>query len=69
MSKAAWKPNPLREARRLIRAATEEGYEVTSVEKLSNGSVKVGMKKFGAGGGSQSPERIETPEDLRKGNP
>ena len=60
MSSGAWKPNPTKEAQRLIEAAKRQGYEVTSIQIDADGGIRLGLRRPG-----ERDKTAETPEDLR----
>jgi hypothetical protein len=61
MSKAAWNPNTTaaRDARRLIKMAEREGYQITNIE-INNGKVSLGVRKPGS-----AATTVSEADDLR----
>jgi hypothetical protein len=60
MSKAKWNPSPAREAKRLIKMAEREGYEVTDIE-INNGNVRLAVRKPG-----RATITVSEADELRK---
>jgi hypothetical protein len=60
MSKAKWNPSPAREAKKLIKMAEGEGYEVTNIE-INNGNVRLGVRRPGS-----ATTIVSEAEELRK---
>jgi hypothetical protein len=57
MSRGPWKPNPTKEAHRLIEVAKAQGLAVTSIEASPDGRVRIG---------TQSKEPVPAPPSASK---
>lgn len=56
MSRGLWKPKSDKEADRMMAVAEARGYTVTQIERLPDGTVRLGLQRPGT----------DDPEELRK---